>query len=59
MLGIGGRFTKKDWPSSIVHVFPSAGDGLSVRLHGELLEVCRESVKVLVKSAKLQLVYPL
>lgn len=48
VLGVGGWLTKQDGTSGVLDVVAAAGDGLAVGLHGELLEVGREAVHVLV-----------
>lgn len=50
VLGIGGRLTEKDGASGVLDVFTGASDGLAVALHGELLQVGRETVEVLVEG---------
>ena len=51
VLGVGGGFTEEDWASGVLdEVVCGAGDCLAVGFHGELLEVGREAVEVLVKS---------
>lgn len=49
VLGVGGGLTEQDRAGGILDVFTSAGDGLSVALHRKLLEVCGETVQVLVE----------
>lgn len=49
VLGVGGGFTEQDRAGGVLDVVTRAGDGLSVALHGQLLEVGGESVEVLVK----------
>jgi hypothetical protein len=50
VLGIGGRLAEKNGSGSVLDVVTTAGDGLSVRLHGQLLEVSWEPVKILVET---------
>lgn len=50
VLGVGGRFTEQDRASGVLDIISAASDCLSIRLHGQLLEVGREPVKVLVKT---------
>jgi len=50
VLSIGGWFPEQDSPSSVIYDTTITGDGLSIRLHGQLLEVSREAVEVLVES---------
>ena len=56
VLSVGARLAEKDRASGILHVVAGSGNSLSVGLHGELLEVCREAVHVLVEAVKLSLV---
>lgn len=50
VLGVGSRLAKEDRSSGVLDVVATASDGLAVRFHGKLLEVGRESVKVLVEA---------
>lgn len=50
MLGVGGRFAKEDGTGGVLDIIASAGHSLAVGLHGELLQVCGEAVKILVKG---------
>lgn len=49
VLGVGGGLTEQDWPGGVLDVFTGARDGLPVALHRKLLEVCGETVQVLVE----------
>lgn len=49
VLGVGGGFTEQDRAGGVFNIVTRAGDGLSIALHGQLLEVGGESVEVLVK----------
>jgi hypothetical protein len=53
VLGVGGRLAKENGSGGVLDVVSAACDGLSVRLHGQLLEVSREPVEVLVEAVKL------
>lgn len=53
MLGVGCRFSKENWTGSVLDVLSGAGNRLSVRLHRELLKICGETVKVLIKPISL------
>src|SRR2546430_7584286 len=48
MLRVGTRFAEQNGACCVVDIFAIAGDCLSVGLHGELLEVSRKTVHVLV-----------
>ena len=50
MLGVRGWFTEQDWSSSVLHILSTTSNGLSVRFHGQLLEVCGEPVEVLIEA---------
>ena len=50
VLGVGGWLSEKDWSSGVVDHLSLTVDGLTVRLHRQLLEVGWEAVEVLVKS---------
>jgi hypothetical protein len=50
VLGVGCWLAEEDWASSVVDHLALTVDGLTVRLHGELLKVSREAVEVLVES---------
>lgn len=50
VLGVGGWLAEEDRAGRVLDVVTAAGDGLAVRLHGELLQVGGESVHVLVES---------
>ena len=51
VLRVGGRLTEQDGSSGVLDVFTSAGDGLSVALHGQLLQVGGEAVQVLIEGS--------
>lgn len=54
VLGVGGWLAKEDRAGGVLdELVGGAGNGFAVRFHGELLEVGRESVKVLVESGPL------
>jgi len=53
VLSIGSRLTEQDGTGRVFDVVATAGDCLSVRLHGQLLEVSREPVHVLVEAESL------
>ena len=57
MLCIGARLPEENWASRIVNIFAIAGDGFSIRLHGELLKICGEAVHILVKTVKNEHIY--
>jgi hypothetical protein len=50
VLGVGSRLAEKDGSGSIFDVVATAGNGLSVGLHGQLLEVSWEPVKILIEA---------
>jgi hypothetical protein len=50
MLGISGGLAEENGPSGVLDVFTTSSDGLSVGLHGQLLEIGGESMKVLVEA---------
>ena len=50
VLGVGGGLAEKDGTSGVLYVVAATSDGLSVGLHGKLLEVCGETVQVLVEG---------
>ena len=50
MLGVGCWLAEEDGPGGVFHHVAVAGDSLAVGFHGELLEVGREAVEVLVES---------
>jgi hypothetical protein len=50
VLCVGGGLSEEDGTGGVLDVVAATGDGLSVRLHGELLEVSREAVQVLVEG---------
>ena len=51
MLGVGGGLAEEDRAGGVLDkLVGAAGDGLTVGLHGELLQVGREAVKVLVEA---------
>ena len=47
MLTIGARFTPVDRACVVVHVPPVERDALAIALHGQLLEVGRKALQVL------------
>ncbi len=49
VLCIGGRFTEEDGTGRVLDVVACSSDCLAIRLHGQLLQVGRESVHVLVE----------
>lgn len=49
MLSISCWLSEDDGASGVLDIFPGAGNCFSVRLHRELLEICGESVKVLIE----------
>jgi len=51
VLGVGGRLAEEDGSSGVLDVVSATGNGLAIRLHGQLLEVSGEPVQVLVESA--------
>jgi hypothetical protein len=51
VLGVGGGLAEEDGSGSVLDVVSTTGNGLAVRLHGQLLEVSGEPVQVLVESA--------
>jgi hypothetical protein len=53
VLCVGGGLAEYDGTSGVLDVVAAAGDGLSVRLHGQLLEVGGEAVQVLVETSSL------
>lgn len=50
VLGVGGGLTEEDGAGGVLDILAGAGDGLAVTLHGELLQVGRETVQVLVEG---------
>lgn len=50
VLGVGCWLSKENWSGGVLDVITAAGDCLAVRLHGQLLEVGREPVKILVEA---------
>jgi len=50
VLSIGSWFPEQDSSSSVIHNTTITSNRLPIRLHGQLLEVSREAVKVLVES---------
>jgi hypothetical protein len=55
MLRVGAWFSKQNWPSRVIDIFAITSDGLSVGLHGQLLEICWEPMHILIKSMKVEL----
>jgi hypothetical protein len=51
VLSVGGWLSEKDGARGVVDVLASTGDGFSIGLHGQLLEIGRESMEILIKSA--------
>lgn len=52
MLGVGCRLAEQDGSCSVLDIVAAAGDGLAVRLHGQLLQVGGEPVQILVETVK-------
>lgn len=52
MLGVCGRLAEEDGTCCVFDIVAVTSDGLAIGLHGELLEVGREAVEVLVESVK-------
>jgi len=50
VLGVGGGFTKENGSGGVFYGFVVAGHAFAVGFHGELLEVGREAVEVLIES---------
>jgi hypothetical protein len=50
VLGVGGRLAEENGASGVLDVVSAAGNGLTVGLHGQLLEVGGEPVEVLVEA---------
>lgn len=50
VLSVRSRLAKQDRSGGVLDIVAIAGDGLAVRLHGELLEVGREPVQILVET---------
>lgn len=50
VLGIGSRLTEQNRASGVLDVVATACDGLSVRLHRQLLEISGEPVEILVET---------
>lgn len=50
VLGVRAWLAEEDGAGGVLYVVAGPGNGLAVRLHRELLEVCREAVHVLVES---------
>jgi hypothetical protein len=48
VLGVGTGLTEEDGAGGVLHIVSTAGDGLAVGFHGELLKVGGEAVHVLV-----------
>jgi hypothetical protein len=51
VLGVGSRLAEENGPSSVLDVISTAGDGLSVGLHGQLLEVSGEPMEILIEAS--------
>ena len=49
VLGVGSWLTEENGAGCIFDVVTSGCDGLAVRLHGQLLEICGEAVEVLIE----------
>src|ERR1700734_3475533 len=47
MLAVSSRLAPVDWASLVVHLSACQGDVLSVALHGELLQISRKALEVL------------
>jgi len=56
VLGVGGGLAEENGTGGVFDVVAGAGDSFAVGLHGELLEVGREAVHVLVETGEM-LVY--
>jgi hypothetical protein len=54
VLRVGRGLTKQNGSGGVLDVVSAASDGLSVRLHGQLLQVSREPVEVLVETGRCQ-----
>ena len=52
VLSVGGWLTEQNGTGCVLDIVAAAGDGLSVRLHGQLLEVGGEPVHVLVEAGQ-------
>ena len=50
VLCVGRGLSEDDRSGGVFDIVTTAGDGLAVRFHGQLLEVGRESVEVLVET---------
>jgi hypothetical protein len=50
VLSVGSWLTEQDGSGGVLNVVSTTSDGLSVRLHRQLLEVSREPVEVLVEA---------
>jgi hypothetical protein len=50
VLSVGRWLTEEDGSGGVLDVISTASDGLSIRLHGQLLEVSREPVEVLIEA---------
>lgn len=55
MLGVGAWLAEEDGTGRVPDGVSGAGYGLSVRLHGQLLEVGSKAVEVLIKSVSVQI----
>lgn len=56
MLGIGGWFTEEDWAGGVFdEVVGGSRNSFAIGLHGKLLEVSWETVKILVESNKISM----
>jgi hypothetical protein len=52
VLSVRSWLTKQDRTSGVLDILATAGDCLSVGLHGQLLEVCRKPVEILIKTTR-------
>lgn len=51
VLGVGGGLAEQDGTGSVLDILAGASNGLTVALHGKLLQVCGETVQVLVEGS--------
>jgi hypothetical protein len=51
VLSVGGRLAEQDGSSGVLNIVSTACDGLSIGLHGQLLEVRGKPVEILVEAA--------
>jgi hypothetical protein len=55
VLGVGGWLAEENWTCGVSHHLVVTGNRLAIGFHGQLLEVGRETVEVLVKSKTVSL----